>query len=101
MPRPAVRLALAPLLALAVGGTSVTGIVRGDDWPTFRGKARTAVAPDTNLLESWPEGGPKLLWKSVGAGRGYATPSIAGSLGRMPNSAGPTTLRAAAWLRNT
>ena len=79
MPRSFRRLPLASLLALAVGGTLVTGTVRGEDWPTFRGAARTAVAPDTNLLESWPEGGPKLLWKAVGAGRGSATPAIAGS----------------------
>ena len=72
------RLPFASLLALAVSGTLVTGPARGEDWPTFRGASRTAVAPDTNLLESWPEGGPKLLWKAVGAGRGYATPAIAG-----------------------
>jgi len=76
MPRASLRLPLATLLALA--GTFVTGTVRGEDWPTFRGASRTAVAPDTNLLESWPEGGPTLLWKAVGAGRGYATPAIAG-----------------------
>ena len=78
MLRPLPRLPFAALLALAVGGTLVTGPARGEDWPTFRGASRTAVAPDTNLLESWPEGGPKLLWKAVGAGRGYATPAIAG-----------------------
>ena len=79
MPRSFRRLPLASLLALALGGTLVTGTVQGEDWPTFRGASRTAVAPDTNLLESWPEGGPKLLWKAIGAGRGYATPAIAGS----------------------
>lgn len=64
MPRLRHSVPLASLLA--VGGMLVTGTVHGDDWPTFRGTARTAVAPDTNLLESWPEGGPKLLWKAVG-----------------------------------
>lgn len=47
-------------------------------WPTFRGPARTAMAPDTNLLESWPEGGPKLVWQTAGAGRGYSSLAIAG-----------------------
>lgn len=74
MPRRCLRIPVASLLALAVVGAAV----RGDDWPTFRGAARTGVAPDTNLLEKWPEEGPKLLWKAVGAGRGYATPAIAG-----------------------
>jgi hypothetical protein len=48
------------------------------DWPTFRGADRTAVAPDTDLLESWPATGPRLIWEAAGAGRGYASPAIAG-----------------------
>jgi outer membrane protein assembly factor BamB len=50
----------------------------GADWPTFRGSDRTAVAPDTDLLESWPADGPPLVWETAGAGRGYASPAIAG-----------------------
>ena len=48
------------------------------DWPTFRGAGRTAVAPDTDLVESWPEQGPPLAWQTAGAGRGYASLAIAG-----------------------
>ncbi|NBW85925.1 MAG: pyrrolo-quinoline quinone [Planctomycetia bacterium] len=48
------------------------------DWPTFRGADRTAVAPDTNLLETWPAEGPALVWETAGAGRGYASPAIVG-----------------------
>ncbi len=48
------------------------------DWPTFRGADRTAVAPDTDLLESWPDDGPPLVWQTAGAGRGYASLAIAG-----------------------
>jgi len=29
-------------------------------------------------MKSWPEGGPKLLWEGVGAGRGYASLAIVG-----------------------
>ena len=47
-------------------------------WPTFRGPGRTAVAPDTGLLTKWPSDGPKLLWESAGAGRGYSSLAIAG-----------------------
>lgn len=50
----------------------------GDDWPTFRGAQRTAVSTEKNLLKEWPEGGPKLVWESKGAGRGYASLTIAG-----------------------
>ena len=60
-------------------------------WPTFRGADRTAVAPDTGLLAAWPEGGPKLVWESAGAGRGYASVAIAGgriyTLGDGPSTA--------------
>jgi outer membrane protein assembly factor BamB len=45
-------------------------------WPTFRGLHRTAVAPDTGLLQEWPEGGPKLLWEAPGVGRGYSSLAI-------------------------
>jgi outer membrane protein assembly factor BamB len=47
------------------------------DWPTFRGPDRSAVAPEKGLLKSWPEAGPPLVWESAGAGRGYASVSIA------------------------
>jgi outer membrane protein assembly factor BamB len=48
------------------------------DWPTFRGADRTNVAPDTGLLEQWPEDGPELAWEAAGAGRGYASVAISG-----------------------
>ncbi len=46
------------------------------NWPTFRGPDRTGVAPDTGLLESWPENGPELLWEATGVGRGYSSVAI-------------------------
>jgi outer membrane protein assembly factor BamB len=60
------------LLALPIAANGDSG-----DWPTFRGAARTAVAPDTGLLSSWPADGPKLLWETTGMGRGYSSPAIA------------------------
>jgi outer membrane protein assembly factor BamB len=48
------------------------------DWPTFRGPERTGVAPDTGLLDTWPTAGPRLVWETAGAGRGYASLAIAG-----------------------
>ncbi len=50
----------------------------GEDWPTFRGPNRTSVVNDPKLLKSWPKEGPKLLWESSGAGRGYASLAIVG-----------------------
>ncbi len=45
-------------------------------WPQFRGPSRNGICTEAGLLESWPEGGPKLLWKVSGLGRGYSSPII-------------------------
>ena len=62
-----------------------------NNWPTFRGADRTATAPDTNLLQQWPADGPKLIWETSGAGRGYAGVAIADgkifTLGDAPSTA--------------
>jgi outer membrane protein assembly factor BamB len=62
-----------------------------DSWPTFRGPQRTGVSPDKGLLTEWPEGGPKLVWKTAGAGRGYSSLSIVDgkiyTLGDAPSTA--------------
>ncbi len=46
------------------------------DWPQWRGRHRDGISAETGLLQSWPEGGPKLLWKVSGIGRGYSSPII-------------------------
>ena len=65
-------------LALLLVQPSLQKPATAADWPTFRGAERTAVAPDTDLLKSWPATGPRLIWEAAGAGRGYASPAIAG-----------------------
>ncbi len=47
------------------------------DWPQWQGPQRTAICKETGLLQSWPEGGPKILWQVENLGKGYSTPSIA------------------------
>jgi outer membrane protein assembly factor BamB len=49
----------------------------GGFWPQFRGPDRDNRSTETGLLEQWPDGGPRLLWKSKVCGRGYATVSVA------------------------
>jgi outer membrane protein assembly factor BamB len=71
--------AVLPILAAAVAGLVIAEPLTAADWPTFRGTGRTAVAPDTDLLESWPADGPTLVWETKGAGRGYASPVIVGT----------------------
>jgi outer membrane protein assembly factor BamB len=46
------------------------------DWPQWRGPQRDGVSEETGLLQKWPEGGPKLLWRIQGLGGGYSTPSV-------------------------
>jgi outer membrane protein assembly factor BamB len=45
-------------------------------WPQWRGPRRDGVCDEKGLLQSWPEGGPELLWTAGGLGRGYAAPII-------------------------
>jgi outer membrane protein assembly factor BamB len=48
------------------------------DWPQWRGPNRDGISPETGLLDSWPKGGPPLLWKVQGLGEGYAGAAISG-----------------------
>lgn len=47
------------------------------DWPQFRGPRRDGISDARNLLKSWPEGGPKLLWSAPQIGNGFSSPVIA------------------------
>jgi outer membrane protein assembly factor BamB len=47
-------------------------------WPQWRGPRRDGICDETGLLQSWPEGGPRLLWKATGLGRGFSSPIITG-----------------------
>ena len=47
------------------------------DWPQWRGPNRDGVSTEKGLLDKWPEGGPKLLWKTTGLGAGYSSVAIA------------------------
>jgi outer membrane protein assembly factor BamB len=48
------------------------------DWPQWRGPNRDGISPETGLLDSWPKGGPPLLWKIQGLGEGYASGAVSG-----------------------
>lgn len=64
-------------LVLASG---LSGFTRADDWPQWRGPHRDGVSLEKDLLQQWPEGGPKKVWTATGLGGGYSTPSVAGGL---------------------
>jgi outer membrane protein assembly factor BamB len=50
---------------------------RGVDWPQFRGPQQNGVSLEKGLLRSWPEGGPKVLWKKP-IGSGFSTVTAVG-----------------------
>jgi outer membrane protein assembly factor BamB len=68
------------VLALAVTLTIFASPVYSEDWPQWRGLHRDGKSPETNLLETWPPDGPKLLWQADGVGDGHASVSIAHGL---------------------
>src|SRR5215213_2451935 len=61
-----------PLLVLALGSP-----VLADDWPNWLGLKRDNVWRETGILDKFPPGGPKVLWRAKVAG-GYSGPAVAG-----------------------
>ncbi len=59
--------------ALAAGKADKAGA-----WPQWRGPQRDGISPAGKLIQSWPEGGPKLLWRSTGLGAGYSSLAVVG-----------------------
>ncbi len=68
---------------------SATARSAGGEWPCWRGPNRDGKSPDTNLLKSWPEGGPSLLWKADGIGNGFSTVAVAGGSVYITGDVGP------------
>jgi len=47
-------------------------------WPRFRGPDSSNVAAGSaELADSWPKGGPKILWSAKLLGEGHAAPAVA------------------------
>ncbi|MCH8120737.1 MAG: PQQ-like beta-propeller repeat protein [Planctomycetes bacterium] len=65
------------LLGLFLGLVAVKANERTSFWPNFHGPNRDNISRETGLLSRWPDGGPKLIWKFSGCGRGYSGVSLA------------------------
>ena len=73
------------LVALSLAGAGAAekpaedGIIASPEpgWPQWRGPRRDGICDEKGLLPRWPAGGPKLLWKVEGLGRGWSSPIIA------------------------
>jgi outer membrane protein assembly factor BamB len=66
------RIGLIALMLQALAGGAVA-----DDWPQWMGPTRNGVWSETGIVEKFPAGGPKILWRAPIAG-GYAGPAVAG-----------------------
>jgi outer membrane protein assembly factor BamB len=65
-------------MALVAGAAmALASVALCSDWPQWLGPERSGVSSETGLLKSWPEGGPKLIWKASGLGEAHSTPSVA------------------------
>lgn len=74
-------IAICSLLAAPVGPEPLPGKLvasKEDGWPQWRGPRRDGKSDEKGLLQEWPEGGPNLLWKTDGLGRGYSAPIVTG-----------------------
>ena len=45
------------------------------DWNRFNGPFDNATSTETQLIENWGEGGPRVIWE-VTKGEGYASPAV-------------------------
>ncbi len=54
---------------------ALTPTLVADDWPQWLGPKRDGVWRETGIIEKFPEGGPKMLWR-VPVGLGYAGPAV-------------------------
>ena len=66
-----------PCVALLLIACCVPDLYAGD-WPQWRGPDRNGLSQEEGLLQQWPQGGPKLAWKTSGLGAGYSSVAIAG-----------------------
>ncbi|MHC4326019.1 MAG: outer membrane protein assembly factor BamB family protein, partial [Planctomycetota bacterium] len=75
-----VAIVFASISPLTVASTPADGLIGSPepDWPQWRGPRRDGISDEKGLLERWPEGGPELLWKIEGMGKGWSCPIIVG-----------------------
>jgi hypothetical protein len=64
-------------LLAGLAATLLSAAARADDWPQWLGPRRDGVWRETGILDRFPRGGPKVLWRTP-IGGGYAGPAVAG-----------------------
>ena len=57
---------------IVVGASAASDVT---SWPQYRGPELTGISSESGILESWPEGGPKVAWRTP-LGDGYSGISV-------------------------
>jgi outer membrane protein assembly factor BamB len=63
-------------VAFVAAGLMECGPVAADDWPQWMGPNRDDVWAETGIVDAFPEGGPKVLWRKPISG-GFSGPAVA------------------------
>lgn len=67
------------VLLAALCSLVVTQTLEAADWPQFLGPDRTGRSPETGLVDNWPAGGLKELWR-VDGGVGMSAVAVQGDI---------------------
>ena len=73
------RAAAQPPASQKAGAAAPEAMLAGE-WPQFLGPQRNGISSEPNLIETWPEGGPKVVWRVPG---GVGMSGLAISRGRV------------------
>lgn len=66
--------------SIAIGLVLIaTAAARADDWPQWMGPQRDNVWREKGILDKFPQGGPKVVWRAKVA-NGYSGPAVADGL---------------------
>ncbi len=62
--------------AILLSLPTLSPLASADDWPQWRGPRRDGTWTETGVLEKFPEGGPKVRWRTL-IKSGYTGPTVA------------------------
>lgn len=60
------RWMLISLIALTIVSVNSEVTCSAADWPQFLGPNRNGISAETGLIDKWPDGGPKEVWRVAG-----------------------------------
>lgn len=66
------RIAILSLLLISIATSS-----RAGDWPQWMGADREGIWKETGIVKKFPDGGPKVLWRTP-INHGYSGPAVVG-----------------------